>query len=45
MHMSDLIYIWHQMRDVAISIWQLSPPMITIIAIVLVGVTIFVFKR
>jgi predicted MPP superfamily phosphohydrolase len=45
MHISDLIYMWHQMRDVAISIWQLSPPMVTIIVIVLVSAAYFVFKR
>ncbi len=45
MHMSDMVYMWHQMRDVAISMWQLSPPMMTIIICVLLGVTYFVFKR
>jgi hypothetical protein len=45
MHMSDLIYMWHQMRDVGISMWQSSPPMMVIIICVLLGVTYFVFKR
>lgn len=43
--MSNLIYMWHQMRDAAISMWQSSPPMMIIIVCVLLGVTYFVFRR
>ncbi len=45
MHTPDLLYMWHQMRDIAISMWQLSPPMIVAIFVVLSGTTYFVFKR
>lgn len=45
MHMSDLVYMLHQMRDVLVSIWELSPPVIALIGIVLVGVIYFAFKR
>jgi len=45
MHMSDLVYSWHQMRDVMISMWELSPAMITAIVCVLLGATYFVYRR
>jgi hypothetical protein len=45
MHMSDMVYMWHQMRDVAISMWESSPIMIIAIAVALSGATYFVYKR
>ncbi len=45
MDLSNVIYLLHQMRDVAISMWQSSPNVIVGIAVALAAATYFVYRR